>query len=97
MKKHGPIDAAFKAIDRIIGKDLDLENYELTAITGGEDAQGEAAVKIRFDGQMWNGRGVSTDVIESTIKAYIAAINAMEWELAAAASSRVKQEELHGV
>lgn len=93
----GPIDAAFKAIDRIIGKDLDLENYELTAITGGEDAQGEAAVKIRFDGQMWNGRGVSTDVIESTIKAYIAAINAMEWELAAAASSRVKQEELHGV
>ncbi len=93
----GPIDAAFKAIDRIIGKEPELENYELAAITGGEDAQGEASVRIRYEGRTWNGRGVSTDVVESTIKAYIAAINAMEWELAATGASRVKQEVLHGV
>jgi 2-isopropylmalate synthase len=79
----GPIDAAFKAIDQIIGKDLHLESYELGAITGGEDAQGQTMVKISLDGKVWNGRGVSTDVVESSIKAYIAAINAMEWELAA--------------
>ena len=79
----GPIDAAFKAIDRIVGKHLDLETFELGAVTGGEDAQGEATVKISWDGRRWNGRGLSTDIIEAAIKAYVAAINAMEWELSA--------------
>jgi len=79
----GPIDAAFKAIDRIIGKQPDLETFELGAVTGGEDAQGEATVKISWDGRRWNGRGLSTDIIEAAIKAYVAAINAMEWELSA--------------
>ncbi len=81
----GPVDAAFKAIDKIIGKDLELDTFELGAVTGGEDAQGEATVKISWDGRRWNGRGLSTDIIESTIKAYVTAINAMEWELSATA------------
>jgi 2-isopropylmalate synthase len=80
----GPVDAAFKAIDRITGREPELEAYELGAITGGEDAQGETMVKIAWQGRRWNGRGLSTDVVESSIKAYLAAINAMEWELAAA-------------
>ena len=84
----GPIDAAFKAIDRIVGKNLDLETFELGAVTGGEDAQGEATVKISWDGQRWNGRGLSTDIIEAAIKAYVAAINAMEWELSATGGQR---------
>ncbi|MEW6548746.1 MAG: 2-isopropylmalate synthase [Spirochaetota bacterium] len=84
----GPIDAAFKAIDRIIGRDLSLESFELDAVTGGEDAQGEATVKVSYDGKDWNGRGVSTDVIEASILAYIAAINSMEWELSAAGEGR---------
>lgn len=84
----GPIDAAFKAIDRIIGRDLSLESFELDAVTGGEDAQGEATVKVSYDGKDWNGRGVSTDVIEASILAYIAAINSMEWELSAAGDGR---------
>jgi len=79
----GPVDAAFKAINRIIGKDLDLEAYELGAVTGGEDAQGEATVKVSYEGGQWNGRGLSTDVLEASILAYIAAINTMEWELSA--------------
>jgi len=84
----GPIDASFKAIDSILGKDLELESFELGAITGGEDAQGEATVKISFDGRRWNGRGISTDIVEAAIKAYVTAINAMEWELSATDSSR---------
>jgi 2-isopropylmalate synthase len=83
----GPIDAAFTAIDRIIGKDLDLDSFELEAVTGGEDAQGEAIVKVSMDGMQWNGRGLSTDVIEASIQAYIAAINSMEWELSATSPS----------
>lgn len=79
----GPIDAAFKAIDRIVGREVDLEAFELDAVTGGEDAQGEATVKISCEGRQWNGRGISTDVIEASIKAYLAAINSMEWEYSA--------------
>ncbi|MDR1470494.1 MAG: 2-isopropylmalate synthase [Spirochaetaceae bacterium] len=74
----GPIEAAFKAIDRITRKPARLELYELGAITGGKGAQGETMVKIERDGKRWNGRGVSTDIIESSIRAYVAAINAME-------------------
>ncbi len=84
----GPVDAAFKAINRIIGKDLDLESYELGAVTGGEDAQGEATVKVGYQGQQWNGRGLSTDVLEASILAYISAINTMEWELSAGRGPR---------
>jgi len=39
-------------------------------------------VKIAMDGRRWNGRGVSTDVIEASIMAYLSAINAMEWDIA---------------
>ncbi len=85
----GPIDAAFKAIDSVIGEDLTLEDFSLSSVTGGQDAQGEATVKIAWDGRRWNGHGLSTDIIEASIKAYVAAINAMEWELEAAASGEI--------
>jgi 2-isopropylmalate synthase len=78
---NGPIDSIFRAINRIIGKEPELELYEIGAITGGSASQGETMVKIAWKGRRYNGRGVSTDVIESSIKAYISAINAMEWEL----------------
>jgi 2-isopropylmalate synthase len=77
----GPIDSIFKAINLIIGKEPELELYEIDAITGGSSSQGETMVRVSWEGRHWNGRGVSTDIVESSIKAYIAAINAMEWEL----------------
>ena len=89
----GPIDAAFTAIDRIVGKDLNLDSFELGAVTGGEDAQGEATVKISLDGVQWNGRGLSTDVIEASIMAYIAAINSMEWELSAVSPAKRRADQ----
>jgi 2-isopropylmalate synthase len=80
---NGPIDSIFKAINQIVGKEPDLELYEIGAITGGSASQGETMVKIAWDDRRYNGRGVSTDVIESSIKAYLSAINTMEWELSA--------------
>ncbi|MDR0472207.1 MAG: 2-isopropylmalate synthase [Treponema sp.] len=77
----GPVDSIFKAINQIIEKEPELELYEIGAITGGSSSQGETKVKISWEGRRWNGRGVSTDIVESSIKAYIAAVNAMEWEL----------------
>lgn len=71
----GPVDAAFKAVDRITGLDVALENFSLNAVTDGEDAMGEAVVKIRFGDEIYTGCGLSTDVIESAIRAYINGIN----------------------
>jgi 2-isopropylmalate synthase len=74
----GPIDAAFKAIEKITGRDIFLEDYQLGAVTEGEDAQGDALVKIKTGGgETFSGRGLSTDVIEASIHACINAVNKM--------------------
>lgn len=77
----GPVDASFKAIDKVVGKHPTLEAFSLDAVTEGKDAQGEARVRIQFAGKRYNGRGLSTDAVEASIKAYIAAINAMAQDM----------------
>ena len=76
----GPIDASFKAIDKIVGKAIVLSDFSLGAVTGGKDAQGQAMVRIEYEGKTYNGRGLSTDIVEASIEAYLAAINSMETE-----------------
>ena len=71
----GPIYAAFTAVDKITGVGATLEDFSLNAVTDGEDAMGEAVVKLRFGDELYTGRGLSTDVIESSIRAYINGIN----------------------
>ena len=72
----GPVNAAYRALNKIVEKDFVLEDYSLKAMTEGEDAQCEAIVKLSYDGSDWvTGRGVSTDVIEASIKAYVNGIN----------------------
>ncbi|NPV54961.1 MAG: 2-isopropylmalate synthase [Firmicutes bacterium] len=73
----GPVDATYKAIDRITGERTDLEEYSIRAVTGGKDALGEVTVRIRDNGNTFTGRGVSTDIIEASALAYINAINKM--------------------
>jgi 2-isopropylmalate synthase len=71
----GPVDAVFNAIDRATGFKGKLENYSLKALTQGRDAQGEVTVTVTTNGDEANGRGVSTDVIEASAKAYLNGIN----------------------
>jgi len=73
----GPINASFRAINKIVGKDIELDDYSLRSMTDGEDAQAEAIVKIRMPGdeETVTGRGISVDIIEASIKAYINGIN----------------------
>lgn len=72
----GPIDAAFKAINRLIGRDFALHDYQVKAVTEGEDALGESTVKLSDEkGVKVTGRGISTDVIEASIKAYVNGVN----------------------
>ena len=74
----GPLDASFKAINRMLGMDIKLDSFSLNAVTDGEDAVGEAVVKLdNGSGQTYTGTGLSTDIIESSIRAYVNGINKM--------------------
>lgn len=72
---EGPIDSSFLAINRIVGKDFKLINYAIKALSGGTDAIGEVRVCISDGQREYLGKGISTDIIESSIKAYLNAIN----------------------
>jgi len=73
----GPVDAAYNAIREATGYSPDLESYSIRAVTSGKEALGEATVKVRNNGRTFVGRGISTDIIEASAKAYIDAINRM--------------------
>lgn len=74
----GPIDAAYEAIRNATNENPKLHSYSIRAVTGGKEAMGEATVKIKNDNdQLFMGRGVSTDIIEASAKAYVDAINRM--------------------
>ena len=71
----GPVDAVFNAIDRATGFKGKLENYSLKSLTQGRYAQGEVTVSLSVNGDEVHGRGVSTDVIEASAKAYLNGVN----------------------
>jgi 2-isopropylmalate synthase len=71
----GPIDAVFRAIQGATGTESDLVKYTVDAVTGGEDALGEAAVMLRTGGVLASGSGVATDIIEASARAYLRALS----------------------
>jgi 2-isopropylmalate synthase len=71
----GPVDAVCSAIQRITGVQLELKDYQLRAITGGKEAQGEVMVEVQHNGRKIRARGVSTDIVEASGRAYLAAVN----------------------
>jgi len=73
----GPVDAAYEAIRQATGLAPKLESYSIRAVTGGKEALGEATVRISDNGRTFVGRGLSTDIIEASAKAYVDAINRM--------------------
>ncbi|MDY5865306.1 MAG: alpha-isopropylmalate synthase regulatory domain-containing protein [Collinsella sp.] len=74
----GPVDAAYKAVDKAISAHGELTEFNVKAITRGIDAIGEVTVRITAeDGKIYTGRGADTDIIVSSAKAYINAINRM--------------------
>lgn len=71
----GPVDAAFKCLDRITGLTAKLREYNVRNVSSGQDAQGEATLEVDVDGRTYHGKGVSTDVIEASVHAYLQALN----------------------
>lgn len=86
----GPVDAVFKAIERITGIEVTLKDYRVRSVTVGEDAQGEAHVEAEFQGKTISGRAVSTDIIEASALAFLQVINRIAMRNAA---DRIKPTE----
>lgn len=71
----GPIDAAFLAIEQIIGHHYELDAFQIQAVTEGREAMGSALVRLRSGGKLYSGNGISTDIIGASIRAYLSALN----------------------
>ncbi len=71
----GPVDASFKAIDKITKINAKLVEYNIEAVSGGKDALGSVRVVVSTNGTEVMGSGISTDIVEASIKAYIDAMN----------------------
>ncbi len=71
----GPIDAAFSAINTIIKKKVQLEEYLVQAITGGSDDLGKVHIQIAHEGVVYYGFGADTDIIVASVKAYLDGLN----------------------
>ena len=71
----GQVDAACRAIDEAVGLEPRLQSYNVNAITSGLEAQGDVTIRLEIEGRQVLGRGVSTDIIEASAKAYLNAIN----------------------
>lgn len=76
----GPMEAACHAVDKITDIYGKLLEYKLHAVTGGKDALGEVLSKVEIEEKVYNGRGLSTDIIEASVKSYIHAINKHYYE-----------------
>ena len=76
----GPIDAAFRAIEQIIGHHYELDDFQIKSVTEGREAMGSALVKLRSNGKLYSGNGISTDIIGASIRAYVAALNKIVYE-----------------
>ena len=76
----GPIDAAFLALENCIGHHYELDDFEIQSVTEGKEALGSALVKLRHEGRLYSGNGLSTDIVGASIRAYINALNKIVYE-----------------
>jgi len=93
----GPVDASFKAIERITGVAVKLRKFEVRSVSEGEDAQGEAVVCVEYNGRSYRGASVSTNIVESSARAFLEVINRIELSRRKGAPAAERRREPHGV
>ena len=76
----GPIDSAFRAIEQCIGFHYELDDFQVQSITEGKEALGSALVRLRNNGKLYSGNGISADIVAASIRAYINALNKIVFE-----------------
>jgi len=72
---NGPVDAAIKALRKIIDRQMELKEFTIQAISKGSDDMGKVHMQVEYDGQMYYGFGANTDIIAASVEAYIDCIN----------------------
>ena len=72
---NGPVDAAIKALRKIIDRHMELKEFTIQAISKGSDDMGKVHMHVEYDGQMYYGFGANTDIIAASVEAYIDCIN----------------------
>ena len=68
------------AIEQILGCHYELDDFQIQAVTEGREAMGETIIKLRNGGKLYSGRGISTDVVGSSVHAYVNALNKIVYE-----------------
>lgn len=76
----GPVDAAFDCMANIVGDKFQLEDFAIHSVTRGKDALGETFLSLRSNGDVYNGKGLSNDIIKSSIIAYVNAVNQEQYK-----------------
>lgn len=79
-KGDGPVDAAFLAIEQVTGHHYELDDFQIQSVTEGREAVGSSVVKLRSNGKLYSGKGISTDIIGASINAYVNALNKICYE-----------------
>ena len=70
----------FRAVERVTGHHYELDDFQIQSVTEGREAMGNALVRLRSNGKLYSGKGVSTDIIGASIRAYVAALNKIVYE-----------------
>ncbi len=76
----GAIDAAFNSIEKATGRHFELDDFQIQSVTEGREAMGETIIRLRSDGKLYSGKGISTDIVGAGIMAYISAMNKIIYE-----------------
>ncbi|MBP5729279.1 MAG: hypothetical protein J6Y48_19595, partial [Clostridia bacterium] len=76
----GAIDAAFNSVEKATGRHLVLDDFQIRSVSECREAMGETVVRLRWEGKLYSGRGISTDIVGAGIMAYINALNKIVYE-----------------
>jgi 2-isopropylmalate synthase len=76
----GAIDAAFNSVEQATGRHFELDDFQIQSVSEGREAMGETVVRLRWEGKLYSGRGISTDIVGAGIMAYINAVNKIVYE-----------------
>ena len=77
---YDSMNAGHLAIEQIVGHHYELDDFQIQAVTGGKESIGSAFVKLRSNGKLYSGNGISTDIVGASIRAYINALNKIIYE-----------------
>jgi len=78
----GPVDAVFKAIEKVTGFTVKLRDYQIASVSTGEDAQGEVSIEVEHPTGVYRGRALSTDIIEGSARAFLDVVNRIALKVA---------------